>query len=294
MEEWGISVHSTKSGLEWHDGLGRSEIRVEARNAVTRDGLKIVGLVSFRHIFNRSLQHLITLDRVATWNRLATLSAISQVPDTGQYALQNRVTLYQGDEDAWQRIHTPMLAMESYLQPRALLYTVYGRAAEAGSLAFAQDDRAPVYTANDFMEVKQYCREGGLYANAGETGIVFEIPWDEGAVSSPYGRTFLCQLSIDSDHPVLGKGLLSTLRIPINFAGTEEAIAMAAKLNAWELQSLDMPPFYGAWCLDPAGTSPAYGMFLPRSLCFPGMPIVIARWMIARAPLARSVIQLSV
>jgi hypothetical protein len=64
----------------------------------------------------------------------------------------------------------------------------------------------------------------------------------------------------------------------------------ANRLNLFEFEAVDAPPFFGAWCVDFATKSLAHVGFMPNLLYIPGTAMNVAAWMMARSKIARVVV----
>jgi hypothetical protein len=176
----------------------------------------------------------------------------------------------------------------------------------------------PPYAPNDFAAAAGIFSGRNILATPGDDQLAFELPWDEGAVSSIYrneemlkdirddmladgfteediarmgGRTSLVTIKANEPHPIFGQGLKCLLQLGAPIA--EAAIAETAQsLNLWELSRPDLPPMFGSWCA--GGQGLAYTSFFPTSYCIPGLPKVLVYWSVARhAEAKRKILEMS-
>lgn len=85
-------------------------------------------------------------------------------------------------------------------------------------------------------------------------------------------------------HPWFGRGVLSTLELPIH-ADESTLVQLVSELNAWELATPELPPFFGAWVVGPR--APMFRTFVPNQLCIPGLVMNLASWTAVRVREAR-------
>jgi hypothetical protein len=142
-------------------------------------------------------------------------------------------------------------------------------------------------------ELKATCaalEQVGVVSSSGPSGLTAEFPWETGAASALTGdRTSLFRLQADMPHPALGSGLFFQLMLPVS--GPIERMAETAnRLNLFEFEAVDAPPFFGAWCVDFATKSLAHVGFMPNLLYIPGTAMNVAAWMMARSKIARSLV----
>jgi hypothetical protein len=83
--------------------------------------------------------------------------------------------------------------------------------------------------------------------------------------------------------------LFYRLSLPTNFSD-DEASEYAAKLNRAELEAVDAPPFFGAWCTMPKSGTVSFVGFWPNLLYRPGTVASIGFWTWARSRFARQVL----
>lgn len=84
-------------------------------------------------------------------------------------------------------------------------------------------------------------------------------------------------IQIDDQHQLYGKGLLAQIRFKIEM-DTADLPEFVNDLNRWELESDDLPPFFGSWCLDPDFAAPAYIMFIPAIFASYVTPFSLLSW----------------
>jgi hypothetical protein len=94
--------------------------------------------------------------------------------------------------------------------------------------------------------------------------------------------TSLLTFQTDMPHPTLGNGLFHKLELPFHFE-EDKLVTLANRLNQIEIESMDSPPFFGAWCSQLGKQSGiAFVGFWPNFLYQPGTVFRIAVWMLHR------------
>ncbi len=286
---WSKALTWQDDGFSWQTPLGQSELNFQPASVGTLDKLKIVGFVTTKHQLPVEYNDVFTIRSTAIFNRSSSLSSIFPGNDkTGPFVM-NRIAIFQGNEDAGNRLYAPLIATEAYMQP-TLAFAIATNSSDHGPAFFGLGDAnaSPPYTKEEFDALSQSFKAQGFYANFDSVGVVVEFPWDDGAISSMAhhfgltdgeGRTVLCSLTVDARHPNLGSGLLCTLKLPINFASEDQLVKVVNRLNYFEKQAADMPPFLGSWCADFQLNCPAFVAFFPKELCLPGLPMTVATWM---------------
>jgi hypothetical protein len=111
-------------------------------------------------------------------------------------------------------------------------------------LANLHSKETRAFTNEDFKTASDISPAPWVMANADEDGFTAEFPFP-GCVPP----TSLFMAKNKSIHPRLGAGLLLVLRLPIFFP-TDEAEALALKLNSAELTDRTRTHFMGGWCVD--------------------------------------------
>lgn len=270
----------------------RTTISAAPVNVQTVDGLTITDLITVRTPIT-SFRYC-EEDIYSFINIFATTGAVVREAD-GQDAIVSRLPLFEGDDEALFELYTPLIANGSRLQPvgpHCGYYHVEGRREEyqAETLAIPHWDEPSYWGADDFEYAKERLEHAGIFANASDTGLTAEFAWEPGAVTAIAGDcTSLLEICADVPHPAAGNGLFYRLTLPLNF-GERESYSLAVKLNRAEVQSLDTPPFFGAWCTLPESGTLSFTGFWPNLLYRFGTPANIAYWSWARSRFARYVI----
>jgi hypothetical protein len=215
--------------------------------------------------------------------------------DDGQDAIVSRLPIFEADDAALAELYTPLIADAARLQlvgPVCGLYHLEGRREEydAARVALPGWDEPSCWGSQEFELAEARLRQQGAWANAGDTGVTVEFPWEMGAVSAAVGdHTSLLQICADATHPSAGNGLFYRLDLPTNFSD-EEAQACSARLNRAEVDGIDTPPFFGAWCSMPKSGTVSFAGFWPNLLFKPGTVANIAFWSWARSRFAKQVL----
>ena len=268
------TIAATPVGVEAIDGLWISE-RIEIRTP----------LDAFEDFDE---EHL------AVINTFATTGAIVRDAN-GHDAVVSSLPVFEVDTVALADLYTPLIANAALLHligPLCAAFQVSGRQDEFTpvQVALPGSDDPSYWDASDFEYAKDRLRANGVYANDGPRGLTAEFAWEKGASSAMLGDcTSLLQISADEPHPSAGNGLLYRLDLPVNFAA-DEAQRCAAVLNRYEVNGVDTPPFFGAWCSQPSSTTLSFVGFWPNLLYKRGTVANIASWCASRSRIARRVI----
>ena len=290
---WSKDLKWRDDGFSWQTPFGQSEIYFQPASVTTLDKLKIVGFVTTKHQLSMEYSNVFTSRSTAIFNRASSLSSIfSGNGKTGPFVM-NRIAIFQGNKDAGNRLYAPLIATEAYMQPTLAVAIATNRLDQGPAFfGLGNTDVSPPYTKEEFDAIAQSFRAQGFFANFSSEGMVVEFPWDDDVINSmahhyelierdsgAEGRTILCSLNVREKHPNLGPGLLCTLQLPVNFAEEEQLVTVVNRLNSFEIQAADMPPFLGAWCADFQLNCPTYAAFFPNELCLPELPMTVATWM---------------
>jgi hypothetical protein len=198
-------------------------------------------------------------EKTAVVNRFAALGAV--YAERGRVSVGSRLTIFEAEDHAWQRLHFPLLFSTTLLSTQAII----------GALNRTVDKKehcggTSEWTKDDFAEVKSHLSHF-CFCNAGDMGLTAEFGLEEGAQSAVLGhRTALLQLRADAPHPELGGGLFCLLQMPHPFQDREQLRRISVQLNNEEMAARDLPPHFGAWCEDAAGNTLSYASFLPNEL----------------------------
>ena len=111
---------------------------------------------------------------------------------------------------------------------------------------YAQQGTAAAALSGDVFEsaIKSSPSRPWVMANADDNGLTAEFPFP--GCMPP---TALLRVNNDQCHPILGRGLLILLRLPVT-CETADADILCAKLNAAEAKEPTRCHFMGAWCTD--------------------------------------------
>ena len=233
-------------------------------------------------------------ERLAVINTFATTGAIVRDAD-GHDAVVSSLPVFEVDTVALADLYTALIANGALMHligPLCAAFQISGRRDEfpPAQLALPGWDDPSYWDASDFEYAKEGLRAKGVWANAGPRGLTAEFAWEEGASSAMLGDcTSLLQIHADQPHPSAGNGLLYRLSLPVNFAA-DEAHRCAAVLNRYEVNGVDTPPFFGAWCSPPNSTTLSFVGFWPNRMYQRGTVANIASWCAARSRIARQVI----
>ncbi|TVR60620.1 MAG: hypothetical protein EA422_13570 [Gemmatimonadales bacterium] len=219
------------------------------------------------------------LDALEAWqiteiNRLAALSGLVRCRDAGELEFVAKVGVFAGDEAATERIYAPLMGGAVFATDWIVQCLTEGR-------QWVDPSRSPFHSAGDpspLMErdlrsAQEWILEPrGWFGSRDAWGLTAEYPWDAA------GGTCLLWIREDS-HPFLGNGVMATLEVPIQLDG-EEPVALMAELNAWEVESPELPPYFGAWT--PGFEAPCFSVFVPNELCVNGIAQHLSAWAVVR------------
>ena len=230
-------------------------------------------------------------EQIALLNTLATTSALIKDPASKDVFIGSRLSAYTDDEDSW-RLFTPLMGITAILQAELLAQQLQqGVGAEFQSLELFRSSDPSRWNKTDFEYAATPMTQRGLFCNADANGLSVEFPWELEAFSVITGsETCLLTLQSDMPHPHLGTGLFSKLSLPLSME-RDNLFSMANKLNLFEFNAVDAPPFFGAWCVDFDNNLLAHIGFWPNLMYHPGTALNIATWMLVRSRIVRSAIE---
>lgn len=216
-------------------------------------------------------------ESATAFNAMAALGAITI--DRSQIFIGSRLTVFER-EDAWERLHLPLLLFTALGATDGLLGAV------RRSIGREPPNDQPSEWDGDDLESLAEMLSGHLACSTGEGSFTAEFGLESGARSAAagHGRTALFQMRVDRPHPELGGGLFLLLHMPHPLSG-ERAVAQAcARLNLLEMAAADRPPHFGAWCAGRMGPGVAYVSFIPNGLqVVPGIATNAVLWAMHRA-----------
>ena len=271
----------------------RTTISAEPMNVDTIDGARITEIITIRTPL--TMFKLFDEKDYSCINIFATTGAVVRDGE-GNDLLFSRVPLFQGDEQALEGLYTQLIADAARLQPVGTFSGFYraqrrGEEYDAARVGVPGWDEPSLWDGGEFASAKERLRAKGAYANASDTGLAVEFPWERGAVSAIDGDcTALLEIRADQPHPSAGNGLFYRLSLPASFSDNE-AREWAAKLNRAELEAVDTPPLFGAWCTLPKSGTVSFAGFWPNMMYQPGTVTSLAFWLWARSRFARHVLR---
>lgn len=217
------------------------------------------------------------LEALAPWkvpevNRFAALGGLVQCGDALEFVA--KVGVFEGDEASTERIYAPLMARSVFAADWVVrsLGEDRHRVDPSRSPFRSAGDPSPLLE-RDLRSAQEWILEPrGWFGVRDAWGLTAEYPWDAD------GGSCLFWVREDS-HPFLGNGVLATLEVPIPLDG-EDPVALMAELNAWELESPELPPYFGAWT--PGFESPTFAIFVPNELCVTGIAQHLSAWAVVR------------
>jgi hypothetical protein len=285
------AVTSDRS-ITFRNSVERTTISAEPMNVDTIDGLRITDVITIRTPLTAF--KLFDEKDYSFVNIFALTGAVVRDAD-GEDLIISRLPLFEGDDDVLVTLYTPLIANAARLQPVGPLCGIYhfeGRKEEydAAVVGISGWNEPSYWGSEEFYHAKERLRAQGAYANASDSGVTVEFPWEPGGVSAIAGDcTSLLQIRADQPHPAAGNGLFYRLDLPTNFSD-DEAHEWAARLNRVELEAVDTPPMFGAWCTKPQSGTVSFAGFWPNLLYKSGTVANIAFWSWARSNFARQVL----
>ncbi|TGD72182.1 hypothetical protein E4634_16070 [Mangrovimicrobium sediminis] len=128
----------------------------------------------------------------------------------------------------------------------------------------------------EFEEIAERLPEDQFFVNADKTGLSLELAFGS--------DTALIELHTSQPHPVLGHGLLTTLKLPFEVDG--EYSLEPCFYAQMEVMNDAPLPLLGSWTIWERGESRwvmAYSSFIPNIIHQPNLALNQALWMIGRA-----------
>ncbi len=229
--------------------------------------------------------NLATPAGTAMLNSFASLGAVTL--SGKKLVVSSRLTIFEREQHAWTPLHLPLLLFTLLSSAEAVL----------GGLrrAFGQQGNRPgrsEWTDADLTQAQRMLEQVSV-CTGGRGGLTAEFALTDGAVSAGAGHraTALFQLSSEEAHPELGAGLFCVMHMPHTIADEARLQQICARLNQRELDALDQPPHFGAWCPGRIGSGPAYVSFLPNALHrVAGIAGNVSLWAMHRARWAHDVL----
>lgn len=248
-----------------------------------------------------------TLDK---WNQFAAITGFARDPWSGEVILNSKVGIPDGDVAAAAMIYAPIISLAA-----AGMTWVAERFARSDfsvspehSPYVGVEDEPPVESGAFVQALKGVVEPRGFVGTVDSGSLTFEIPWDAGALTQMAripsirghlkallgldgqsseeltGRTALVQIRTDTRHPWFGRGVRCTLDLPLS-PNDPGVLELVRDLNSWELETPDLPPYFGAWVVGPR--APMFTTFVPNQLCMPGLVTNLAAWSAGRGEQVR-------
>jgi hypothetical protein len=301
------SLERNNLTLRWPSGDGVSELSVAPTQIQTFDNLLISEVVTLTHA--SPLLEELPLASIARLNAWATISSLIPGDSHGPTRFISKVGIFSGDQAAAESLYAPLLASEAAVvgwhAARMARNELRGNPIHS---PLNLTDQEPPFDRADFEALGAVVDRSGYFNSVTGSYFTVEFPWESGAITNLYrqeeaqrrlretygvadeqldrasGKTSLLQIRT-GDHPLYGKGILSTLELPFS-PEDPSGQHLADELNAWELTGADLPPHFGAWCVGDRAI--AYISFMPTQFCIPGLLHNLIVWMAARQARARN------
>ena len=269
---------------------GQCVIEVQPVHLSTVDGQEISEIITIRSDLPEQMSGL-NNSQITIFNTLTALGALVRDKDTGHLNMASRLSIFQGDDASW-KLYTPLIIIIALLQSDALLNAIRQQMGlETINLGLPEHDQPSRWAGEEFDFAAFQLNQIGVLAFAGENNLSAELPLAHDSVSAINGdETSLLQIKSDIVHPSVGSGLFYKLELPIWFE-KDELVYFANKLNQTEMESVDSPPFVGAWCSQLDTGRLSYVGFWPNMMYQPGTAFNIAIWMLHRNKQARTWIE---
>lgn len=253
-----VSVKTPPSGRHTQGPAARAIVRVEAEVGCESDEADAQ-----------------PAEFVAALNQLAMLGSVTL--DGSRLRISSRISIFEGEEHAWRKLHLPLLVAS---------VRVASALEQLGNVDAEAAKRASPWNARDFQIVESNLSRLSV-CFAGEHGFSAEFGLSDHAVSAIAGdhETALFQLEAKHPHPALGPGLAVQLHLPLHVGDEARVLAACEQLNRRDLETLELPPHFGAWCPSGHEGRVAYCAFLPPDLhrTAPNIAVNVAIWCLLRA-----------
>ncbi len=258
--EW--SVREDRCLTWWGHRLAQ---RIWAEPVILEDGDEIVRVHAETDVLRNVDTEAHATQSLSILNRNASLSAYVWNPETKKISLRSSA-YFHSQNFPWLSVFflssVSLQAAEAHLQPDALAKLIGGDVDESAHptngfrkqkdemldvvpLLYAPWGKNPSrFTTEDFHAAMEPNPKPWLMANEGEHGLTAEFPFP--GCMPP---TALLTLDNEIRHPLLGSGLFSLLRLPLNLRGAN-VDSLASQLNLAEPRNPTRTHFLGSWCVD--------------------------------------------
>jgi hypothetical protein len=292
----GMKCGSTGSGLVVE--LGNRSVFVDIK-PVELTSLLNEDLVWEVKIFARvdtPAPRMMSPSALGVWNRYATV--LSTVIVDNDLMVFSKFTIYKHSHEVVELVYARLATASIWLAFGLVCFLEDGDPSAQqflfGSpindlpywLGISEDQRnqSSLISPLMFEEAASLARDRGLLAFSDSDRFSVEFPWDPEALSvlvpedrDDNQRTSLIQIESDVLNPLYGKGVLLRIQFRLTFEDDHIAEFVNA-LNLWELGSVNLPPFFGSWCIDTATPSPAFVAFFPSIFSNIATPVSILSW----------------
>ena len=277
----GYTMDRLGNTLTFHAGSGRTHVEVRDIHARTIDGREISNVVLIRTELSKVEMEPRGL---VIMNTLASLGALVYEEDSERISIVSRLSMFRGDEGALE-LYVLLVTCSTVFHATGLLNAIASTMGiQTPRLHLSDDQDGPsCWSRRDFEFAKEKLEQSlGLFSTAGDDGLTSEIPLEPGGISAMKGDvTSLLTFDARAMHPALGSGLFYKLELPLHFE-EDELVFFANKLNQVEFESVDSPPFFGAWCSHLDSGRLCHVGFWPNMLYQPGTVLNLAVWMFFR------------
>ena len=270
----------------------RTTITASKVDLVTVDGLRIAERIDIRTRLPKVFVEM-SMEQIALANTMATTGAIIIDRDQGA-TLVSSLPVFEDDTEALEDLYTRMVANGALVHLHGPLAAAQcymdATPIEPGDMGTPGWDQPSFWKQEEFEYAENMLRQAGIYCNAGVSGLTAEFPWEDGASSVFLGdSTSLMRFQTDMPHPVAGNGLFFRLDLPLTL-DREQLAEYANYLNEFEVNGIDTPPFFGAWCSQLDNGTLTYAGFWPNCMYKRGTVVNIAFWCRIRSRIARQAI----
>jgi len=277
----GYTLDRLENSLIFHAGSGRTHVEVRDIHTPTIDKHEVSNVVLIR---SKLSEEPIEPRGLVIMNTMASLGALVYEGDSERVSIVSRLSMFRGDDGAL-RLYVPLVACSTVFHATGLLNAIASTVGtQMPRLHISDDQDGPsCWSRPDFEFAKEGLKQSfGLFCNAGDDGLTAEIPWEPGGISTMTGdMTSLLIFNSSTVHPTMGSGLFCKLELPLHFE-EDELVFFANKLNQVEYDSVDAPPFFGAWCSHLKSGRLCHITFWPNTLYHPGTVLNLGAWMFFR------------
>jgi hypothetical protein len=257
----------------------RTQIEIVKVSANTTDGEKISDIITVRTEMPEEVNEL-SDKKIAFINTMAGLSSLIKDEETGESYIGSRITKYAGDDNY--NLYIFLINLSAHTQAELYvnqLKRITGDPVDDSMFVAADNEKK--WGEDDFGYVSSALDTGDIANTYDQHSLTAEISHDFQPDSILHDGNISLEIRSDVEHPYFGGGLFYKLALPIT-VGEQEIYSLSNRLNCYEYDAMDAPPFFGSWCVDFDHKLLAHVGFLPNIMYSSGVALNIATWMMAR------------